>query len=145
MVAFSTATRKVRAPFAGNATFLSRVLAAAAPLDVVLDDASHRSDDMIAAFEALYPFVRPDGGVYAVEDVATNYWPYYDRVRAADGLSFVEFAKRKVDELNAWNSEPRVRGARRDAFNRTIASDVALRLPRVIGVMVIRTGTVARR
>ena len=90
---------------AGNATFLSRVLAAAAPLDVVLDDASHRSDDMIAAFEALYPFVRPDGGVYAAEDVATNYWPYYDRVRAADGLSFVEFAKRKVDELNAWNSE----------------------------------------
>ena len=99
---------------AGNATFLAHVLAAAAPLDVVLDDASHRSEDMIAAFEALYPSVRPDGGVYAIEDVVTNYWPYYDRVRAEDGLSFVEFAKRKVDELNAWNSEPRVRGARRD-------------------------------
>ena len=180
---------------AGNATFLARVLAAAAPLDVVLDDASHRSDDMINAFEALYPHVRPDGGVYAVEDVATcaeikghgafvlnhhvdlnaidatlarwrgyvgvspldltstaalsprnefvlpthrliftqvatNYWPYYDRVRAADGLSFVEFAKRKVDELNAWNSEPRVRGARPGFFVRTIASEIGeLRRP----------------
>jgi SAM-dependent methyltransferase len=37
------------------------------PIDLVLDDASHRFDETLASFNHLFPLLRP-GGVYAVED-----------------------------------------------------------------------------
>jgi SAM-dependent methyltransferase len=37
------------------------------PIDLVLDDASHRFDETLASFDQLFPRLRP-GGVYAVED-----------------------------------------------------------------------------
>jgi predicted O-methyltransferase YrrM len=38
-----------------------------APLDLVIDDASHRYDETVASFEVLFPRLRP-GGVYVIED-----------------------------------------------------------------------------
>ena len=38
-----------------------------APLDVVIDDASHRYRPTVASFEVLFPRLRP-GGVYVIED-----------------------------------------------------------------------------
>ena len=37
------------------------------PIDLVLDDASHRYNETLASFNHLFPRIRP-GGVYAVED-----------------------------------------------------------------------------
>ncbi len=37
------------------------------PLDLVIDDASHLRDETIAAFETLFPHLRP-GGEYVIED-----------------------------------------------------------------------------
>jgi SAM-dependent methyltransferase len=45
------------------------------PLDLVLDDASHRLHETRASFNTLFPLLRP-GGVYAVEDWA---WGHQDR------------------------------------------------------------------
>ena len=43
-------------------------------IDIVLDDGSHLSKDMIATFHHLYGYVQPRG-VYMVEDTHANYWP----------------------------------------------------------------------
>ncbi|GAA4096359.1 hypothetical protein GCM10022248_79280 [Nonomuraea soli] len=43
-------------------------------LDVIIDDGSHRSPHVITTFETLFPLLR-DGGIYAVEDTQTSYWP----------------------------------------------------------------------
>lgn len=37
------------------------------PIDLVIDDASHRYAPTVASFEALFPLVRP-GGLYVIED-----------------------------------------------------------------------------
>jgi hypothetical protein len=73
-------------------------------LDVVIDDGSHFSPDVLTAFKTLFPLLR-DGGIYAVEDTQTSYWPEWqgseDREdpntsmsmlkRLADGLNYEEF------------------------------------------------------
>lgn len=64
-------------------------------IDVVIDDGSHMSADQIASFEILYPLLSP-GGVYICEDTHTS---YFVNPRPA---TFVEYAKKKVDELHSW-------------------------------------------
>jgi hypothetical protein len=70
-----------------------------APL-VVVDDGSHRPDDIVATFGALFPQL-PDGAVYAIEDTQTSYWPEFggsaDRESPDTTMAFV---KRLVDGLN---------------------------------------------
>jgi len=67
---------------------------------VVIDDGSHRPDDIITTFEFLFPLL-PDGAVYAIEDTQTSYWPEFggseDRGSPSTTMAF---AKRLVDGLN---------------------------------------------
>jgi cephalosporin hydroxylase len=71
-------------------------------IDIVIDDGSHVMSHMIDTFNMLYHKVNPYG-VYIVEDVHTCYWPEY-----GGGLkrntTFMEFAKDKIDELNALHT-----------------------------------------
>jgi hypothetical protein len=46
------------------------------PFDIVIDDGSHRCDDIMAAWAYLWEHVK-DGGWYCVEDLQTAYWPEY--------------------------------------------------------------------
>jgi hypothetical protein len=52
----------------------------AGPLDVVIDDASHRYHATKASFEALFPLLRP-GGVFIIEDWS---WEYTANLRPRD-------------------------------------------------------------
>lgn len=52
----------------GDREFWRRFVAVVPPLDVVIDDGSHRTDDQILTLESLLGHLRP-GGVYIVEDV----------------------------------------------------------------------------
>ncbi len=45
-----------------------------ASLDLVVDDGCHFYDETKAAFEAVFPFLRP-GGVYVIEDWGWAHWP----------------------------------------------------------------------
>lgn len=51
-----------------------RVAAEFGEFDVVVDDGSHRSPDVIATFRMMWPHVRP-GGLYIVEDLHVSYHP----------------------------------------------------------------------
>ena len=88
----------------GDRGFLRELATSHGPFDIVIDDGSHRSDHIIASFEALFPHVR-DGGVYVVEDLQTAYWEKFGGSskpntpgtsmtllkRLSDGLNYAEF------------------------------------------------------
>lgn len=71
-------------------------------IDIVIDDGSHIMNHMISSFKILYEKISVNG-VYIVEDTHTCYWHEF-----GGGLkkeeSFIEFAKNKIDEINAVHS-----------------------------------------
>ena len=80
--------------------FLRSVLEATGPLDIVIDDGSHRNDHVVASFNALFPHLR-EGGIYAVEDTQTSYWPPYGGSLDLDAPhTTMNLFKRLVDGLN---------------------------------------------
>jgi hypothetical protein len=82
--------------------FLRELAKKLGPIDILIDDGGHSMPQQIATVEELYGSVKNDG-VVLVEDTHTSYWREY-----GGGLrtpyTFMEFAKRLVDELNAWHS-----------------------------------------
>ena len=80
--------------------FLDGVLADTGPPDIVIDDGSHRNDHVVASFQALFPRLR-EGGIYAVEDLQTSYWPSYGgSVDVAAPHTSMAFFKNLADGLN---------------------------------------------
>jgi Methyltransferase domain len=79
---------------------LDRVRAETGPLDLVIDDGSHQNAHVLRTFELLFPHVR-EGGVYAVEDLQTSYWPKFGGSLDPDAphTSMAAF-KRLADGLN---------------------------------------------
>jgi hypothetical protein len=69
--------------------------------DLIIDDGGHTMAQQIATFEELYNAVRP-GGIYLTEDVHTSYQTQFGGGYQRDG-TFMELAKRKVDELNGYH------------------------------------------
>nr|WP_282571936.1 class I SAM-dependent methyltransferase [Roseomonas acroporae] len=88
---------------ASDAATLDRCLGGRV-FDVIVDDGSHRSGQVIAAFEALFPRLAP-GGVYIVEDLHCSY-----RRSHGGGLRRRETAmtwfKDLADALNVDHFEP---------------------------------------
>jgi SAM-dependent methyltransferase len=73
--------------------------------DIVIDDGSHKSADIIKAFKCLYPLLAP-GGLYVIEDLHCSYWAKW-----GGGLwrsdSAMEFFKNLIDVLNleSWGTK----------------------------------------
>lgn len=87
--------------------FLARLKEAIGEVDIVIDDGGHLMNQQIISFEELYPIVSPNG-VYLVEDLLTSYIPNLGGGYQRKG-TFIEYAKKLVDQLNAWHSrEPSV-------------------------------------
>ncbi|MBW9214127.1 hypothetical protein KV102_04665 [Mumia sp. zg.B53] len=53
---------------------LQRILDEVGELTIVIDDGSHRPEHVRATFAYLFPRLA-DGGLYAIEDTQTSYWP----------------------------------------------------------------------
>jgi hypothetical protein len=66
--------------------------------NVILDDGSHHSSDIIASFLNYFPLLSDDG-LYVIEDLHASYWEHY-----GGGLgrpdSAIEFCKQMVDIVN---------------------------------------------
>jgi len=89
--------------FQGDQTdeaLLRRIEAEHGPLVVVIDDGSHRPEHIRETFRILFPRL-PEGGIYAIEDTQTSYWPEWggseDRSDAGTTMALV---KDLVDGLN---------------------------------------------
>lgn len=73
------------------------------PFDVIVDDGSHVSSDIISTFRHLFPKLAP-GGKYIVEDLHASYWKSHEgglRLRS----SSIEYFKDIVDALNTDHFE----------------------------------------
>ena len=102
-----------------DADFVSGVADKYDGFDIVIDDGSHVNSHVINTFNVLYERVSADG-VYLVEDMHTSYWPRFGGGLGKKG-TFIEFAKSKIDELNANHVR---RGLDVNDFTRTTDSIV---------------------
>jgi hypothetical protein len=57
----------------GDPAFLTFLCESIQRIDIIVDDASHLNWHQKLAFEALYPCLNPNGGIYIVEDIGTSY------------------------------------------------------------------------
>lgn len=70
------------------------------PLQVVIDDGSHRPEHVRETFRILWPLL-PDGAVYAIEDIQTTYWPTWGGSLALDDpTTSMGLVKELIDGLN---------------------------------------------
>lgn len=82
--------------------FLQKVYEEFGPFDIVLDDGSHVVKHQIASFQILFPLLN-NGGIYLCEDTHTSYWTSFGGKLRGD--TFIEFAKKLVDELHYQHIE----------------------------------------
>jgi hypothetical protein len=88
----------VRTGSQSDAGFLRDIVAEFGAPDIVLDDGSHRMQDVNASFDILFPALRSDG-IYFVEDLRSAYSPKLGGGLRAPG-SFIERCKNLVDTMN---------------------------------------------
>ena len=119
-------------------SFLDEILKKMPPLDIVLDDGSHRASHQVTSFETIYPRMKSDG-VYIVEDLQTSYWPRFGRRFFHRGRfyrnGFVDFARAKVHALNSFHHDEKsfgLFGIPRDERSIEAAADPFARLTRSI-------------
>lgn len=80
-----------------DCVFLEHVFKETDLLDIVIDDGSHVSGDVIESFKFFFPRLK-NNGLYIIEDVGTSYWPQFGG--GFDGDTSMNFFKRLVDCLN---------------------------------------------
>ncbi len=91
---------------------LRAVRALSGEFDLVIDDGSHKSSDIIRAFAKYFPLLQ-DGGLYVCEDLCCGYWPEFEG-GLSDNRSSVTFFKQLVDVVN--HEHWRVSDARADVL-----------------------------
>ena len=81
--------------------FLRDVVRQMGGLDIVIDDGSHVNEHVITSFRTLFPLLV-DGGIYAIEDTQTSYWPKLggDSYDLNNPNTTMTFVKSLTDGLN---------------------------------------------
>jgi cephalosporin hydroxylase len=79
---------------------LQKIVDTHGPIKIIIDDGSHVPEHIRATFAFLFPLLE-DGGVYAIEDTQTSYWPRWGgAVDLDDPLTTMALVKDLVDGLN---------------------------------------------
>ena len=81
-----------------DTVFLASVVEEMGGLDVVIDDGSHLSSDVITTLNFLFPHLS-DGGHYIIEDTHTSLWPKWGGGLRRQSSS-IEALKSVVDMLH---------------------------------------------
>jgi SAM-dependent methyltransferase len=74
------------------------ILASSSDFDIIIDDGSHRSGDIVRSFLKYFPVLK-DNGLYVVEDIHASYWQEYEGGLFSP-FSSISFFKRLVDVIN---------------------------------------------
>lgn len=82
-----------------------RVAELCSEFDIIIDDGSHRSGDIIKTFASYFPLLSL-GGLYIVEDLHCSYWQSYDG-GVEDPASSLSFFRRLTDFVNkeSWGGD----------------------------------------
>lgn len=92
---------KVRIGEQGDLKFLNKVVQEFGPPDIVIDDGSHKMEDVSRSFQFLFPLLK-NNGIYLVEDTHSCYWESYGG-GLGNPSSFIEKAKGMIDTLHAYH------------------------------------------
>ena len=78
-----------------------QIISSVEGFDILIEDGSHTSRDIVRSFATYFPAIRP-GGIYIAEDLHTCYWPEFG---GGLGLpsSDMEFFKALADCINSDN------------------------------------------
>lgn len=77
-----------------------RIHAERGPFHIIIDDGSHRPEHIRDSFGVLFPLLE-DGGIYAIEDTQTSYWPEWGGSEDLHDLSTsMNLVKDLIDGLN---------------------------------------------
>jgi len=76
----------------------SEILGTQTAFDVIIDDGSHKSSDIVKSFALYFPHLR-EGGVFIAEDLHCSYWRQFEG-GLFDQISSISFFKRLVDIIN---------------------------------------------
>ena len=81
--------------------FLQHVVEEMGGVDIIIDDGSHINEHVITSFKTLFPLLA-EGGVYAVEDTQTSYWPGFggDSYDLNNSSTMMNYFKTLPDSLN---------------------------------------------
>lgn len=74
------------------------VLQIAPAYDIIIDDGSHMSNDIILSFARYFPKLK-EGGIYVIEDLHASYWKDFEG-GLHNPLTAVAFLKRLADIVN---------------------------------------------
>lgn len=116
-----------------------------APFDIIIDDGSHTSGDVIKSFARYFPQLRP-GGIYVAEDLHSSYWAEYE-----GGLYYpyasMAFFKRVIDLVNCehWQVGKRPQDVLRGFANRYGISFEDELAALVSSVEFVNSGVVVRK
>lgn len=66
--------------------------------EIIVDDGSHKSADVISTFLFFYPHLKP-GGIYLIEDLHTSYWKNFGG-GFLENRSSIQFLKLIIDVIN---------------------------------------------
>jgi hypothetical protein len=85
-------------------------------LDIVIDDGSHNSIDILEAFGKYFPMMNP-GGVYVIEDTHTLYWKDWGE-GSQNKFNAYTFFKKMIDVINIqfWEKEMSIEQYMSDFF-----------------------------
>lgn len=111
-----TPPNQVRIGSQDDAEFLKRVLAEIGTPDIILDDGSHIGRHQEASFKFLFPHLA-EGGIYAIEDLHTSYWPGVLEGGYRRRGTGIEFLKGLVDDLHGHYHGEQVNETYRDTID----------------------------
>ncbi len=74
------------------------IVAQASDFDIIIDDGSHRSSDIIKSFVRYFPYLK-QGGVFVAEDLHCSYWSEFEG-GLVDPTSSVRFFQLLADIVN---------------------------------------------
>jgi spermidine synthase len=76
----------------------NKITTLAKGFDIIIDDGSHKSEDINGTFIFFYPHLNP-GGIYLIEDLHCSYWKRYGG-GLLENQSSIAFLKLFIDILN---------------------------------------------
>ncbi len=86
----------VRIGSQSDPAFLKSLVEEFGEFDLIIDDGSHKSSDMLASFNFLFLSGLKPEGIYLVEDMHANYWPAWQDSE----VSFMDVVKHLVDVMH---------------------------------------------
>lgn len=89
--------KRVRIGSQADSSFLHAVVQEFGPFDLIIDDGSHRTGDVIASFNHLFSSGLKDSGIYFVEDLHAGYWPSWRNSQ----YTFLDVCKELVEIMHA--------------------------------------------